>query len=472
MYTYYITNDVGVSMKKLIIFIIILIMALLPAFSVSVSAEYYNMNLEDMRSEAYLLVNLDTGATVFSHNADKQLQCASLVKTATALVTVENCEDLDAVVTVTESALEPLKYTYSASADLQAGEKISVRNLLYCMMLENANDAANVLAEYIGGSIEKFIEMMNSTAKELGCKNTNFTNAHGLDEEGSYSSAYDMYLITKRAIEYSVIYDMAGVVNYTVPSTNMSEERELNNWFDMLENGTRYYYEYAKGFKCGMTDGAKRCAAVVGTKDAYSYIGIILGCPNECIDNCGYPDNTALYEARRMLRWAFGNLKMTTVAEPTDVLTSIPVSLSADADHIRLVPEKPIQALLLGSVDESSLEYIYEVEENVMAPVEKGQVLGSVKIKYADSVIADVKLVAGESVSRSGMMYIGYIAKTVFLSPVFIIIAVVVILGVLLYMAVIYSKYKQKQKETRKRLREIKEQNYASSADLYEIDKQ
>lgn len=456
-------------MKKSIIFIIILIITFFGLFPVSVSAEYYNMNLEDMRSEAYLLVNVDTGAVVFSQNADKQLKCASLVKTATALVVVENCEDLDAMVTVTETAIDPLNGLYSSSADLQAGELISVRNLLFCMMLENANDAANVLAEYIGGSIENFVKMMNDRAKELGCTNTNFTNAHGLDEEGEYTTANDMYLITKKALEYSVLADMAAVVDYTVPATNMSEERELNNWFDMIENGTRYYYQYAKGFKCGMTDGAKRCASVVAYKDAYSYIGIILGCPSECIDNCGYPDNTALYEARRMLRWAFSNLRMTTVAEPTDVITSVPVALSAQADHIRLVPEKQIQALLLGTVDESSLEYIYEIEENIMAPVEKGQVLGSVKIKYADSVIADVKLVAGDSVKRSGMMFAGHIAKKVFLSPVFIIIAVVVIIGVLLYMAVIYNKYKKKQKETRKRMREIKDSNYVSASDLNEV---
>ncbi|MBR3868532.1 MAG: D-alanyl-D-alanine carboxypeptidase [Clostridia bacterium] len=458
-------------MKKSIIFILILILALIPTFSVSVSAEYYNMNLEDMRSEAYLLVNIDTGATVFSQNADKQLKCASLVKTATALVVVENCDDLDAMVTVTESAISPLEGLYSSSADLKAGEQISVRNLLYCMMLENANDAANVLAEYIGGTIENFVKMMNDTAKELGCNNTNFTNAHGLDEEGEYTTANDMYILTKKAIEYSVLSDMAEIVDYTVPATNMSEPRELNNWFDMIENGTRYYYSYAKGFKCGMTDEAKRCASVVGTKDAYSYIGIILGCPSECIDGCGYPDNTDLYEARRMLRWAFANLKMTTVAEPTDVMTTIPVTLSADADHVRLVPEKQIQALLLSSVDESSLEFIYETEENVMAPIEKGQVLGNVKIKYADSVIADVNLVAGDSISRSGMMFMGHIVKTVFLSPVFLIIATIVILGVLIYMAIIYNNYKKKQKATRKRLRDIKEQNYASSADLSEINK-
>lgn len=458
-------------MKKSIIFIIIFILAFLPCFSLSASADYYNMNLEDMRSEAYLLINTDTGTTVFSHNADKQLKCASLVKTATAIVVVENCENLDAVVTVSQSALDPLDGLYSASSDLQAGEQITVRNLMYCMMMENSNDAANVLAEYIGGSITDFVTMMNDLAKKLGCKNTHFTNAHGLDEDGEYTSAYDMYLLTKYAMNLSVIADMAAIVDYTVPATNMSDARELNTRADIVERGSRYFYDYAKGFKVGQTDEAKRCASVVATKDAYTYIGIVLGCPNECIDGCGYADNTALYEARRMLRWAFRELKMTTIAEPTDILTDIPVALSSEADHVRLVPEKQIQALLLSTVDESSLEYIFETQQDVKAPVEKGEVLGTVKIKYADSVIAEVNLVAGDSVSRSGFLYAGYIAKNIFTSPIFIGIAVAALIVLLVYIFRIYNRYKQQQKQARDRLREIKEQNYASDANLFEFEK-
>lgn len=459
-------------MKKSIIFTIIFILVLLPCFSFSASADYYNMNLEDMRSDAYLLINVDTGTTVFSQNADKQLKCASLVKTATAIVVVENCENLDATVTVTESSLAPLENVSSANSGLKAGEKISVRNLMYCMMMENSNDAANVLAEYVGGTIDDFVVMMNDLAKELGCKNTHFTNPHGLDEEGEYTSANDMYLLTKYAMNLSVIADMAAIVDYTVPATNMSDARELNTRTDIVERGSRYFYDYAKGFKVGMTDEAKRCASVVATKDAYTYIAIVLGCPNECIDGCGYSDNTALYEARRMLRWAVRELKMTTIAEPSDIITDIPVALSSDADHVRLVPEKQIQALLLSTVDESSLEYILDVQQDVKAPVEKGDVLGTVKIKYADSVIAEVNLVAGDSVSRNGLMYTGYIIKNIFTSPVFIVIAIIALIVLLVYILKIYNRYKKQQKQARDRLREIKEQNYTSDADLHLFDKQ
>ncbi len=465
-------------MKKIIIFMIIFIMLSVPVFSLTASAEYYNLQLENdaknanapIKSQAYYLVNVDTGAVIFSHNADKPMKCASLVKIATALLTVENCENLDAVVTVSESAIKPLEYTYSASADLQAGEQITVRNLLYCMMLENANDACNVLAEYVGGSIDAFVDMMNARAKELGCTNTNFTNTHGLDEDGEYSTAYDMYLITKKALEYSVLADMSQVIDYTVPATNMSEERELNNWFDMIEEGTRYYYTYARGFKCGMTDEAQRCASFVASKDAYTYIGIILGCPNEDTDGCGYKDNTALYEAKRMLRWAFLNLKMIVLARTTDTLTSIPVELSADTDHVRLLPQKQLQALLLNSVDKSSLEYVYNIPESLDAPVEKGQVVGTLEIKYAESVISTVSLVAGESVERNSMMYFGRKVKEVVVSPVFLIVVTVIALIIVMYISIVYISHKKKVKADRKRLREIKERNM-SDMDISEIVK-
>ncbi|MBQ8209127.1 MAG: D-alanyl-D-alanine carboxypeptidase [Clostridia bacterium] len=458
-------------MKKSIIFTIILILALMPVFSVCSSAEYYNTHIENMKSEAYLLVNTDTGAIVFSHNADKQLKCASLVKIATAAVVVDNCEDLDEIVTVTELSLAPLKNIYSASSNLKAGEQISVRNLLYCAMVTNANDACNVLAEYIGGSIDNFIVMMNDFAKSLGCENTNFTNAHGLDEEGEYTSAYDMYLITQYAMKNSVLADMAATVKYTVPATNMSEERSLSTRCDMIKSGSRYYYEYAKGFKVGQTDAAQRCAAITATKNAYTYIAIVLGCPNECTDGCGYPDNTALYEARKMLKWAFSNLRMTTIAETTDMITTAPVSLSTQTDTVRLVPEKQLQALLLSSVDYSSFEYIIDVQEDISAPVSKGQVLGTVKIRYADSVIASVNLVAAEDISRSGLMYMGHIIKNIVTSPVFIIIAAVLVLAVLIYIVIVYTKNKQQQQKSRQRLREIKERNYVEDADLNEVYK-
>ena len=454
-------------MKKLIIFMIIFIMLSVPLFSLTASAEYYNLQLENdaqnagapIKSEAYYLVNVDTGAVIFSHNADKQMKCASLVKIATALLTVENCDNLDTVVTVSESAIKPLEYSYSASADLKAGEQITVRNLLYCMMLENANDACNVLAEYIGGSIDAFVDMMNARAKELGCTNTNFTNTHGLDEEGEYSTAYDMYLLTKKALEYSVLSDMSQVVDYTIPATNMSEARELNNWFDMIEEGTRYYYMYARGFKCGMTDESQRCASFVASKDAYTYIGIILGCPNEDTDGCGYKDNTALYEAKRMLRWAFLNLKMIVLAQTTDTLTSIPVELSADTDHVRLLPQMQLQALLLNSVDKSSLEYVYHIPEKLDAPVEKGQVVGTLEIKYAENVISTVSLVAGDSVELNSMMYFGRKVKEFVVSPTFLICVTAVVLTVLLYILIVYVVRKKKNHADRKRIRKIKDSN-------------
>ena len=457
-------------MKKSLIFIIILILTFIPVFSITSYAEYYNARVSaDMHSEAYLLVNTDTGAVIFSENADKQMKCASLVKIATMAVVVDNCNDLDEIVTVTESSLAPLKNVYSASCNLVVGEQISVRNLLYCAMLKNANDACNVLAEYIGGSIENFVVMMNDFAKSLGCTNTNFTNAHGLYEEGEYTSAYDMYLMTQYAMKNSVLSDMAATVKYTVPATNVSEERNLTSVCDIIKSGTRYYYEYAKGFKTGQTDGAQRCASVVATKDAYTYIAIVLGGPNKCVDKCGYPDNTALYDVRRMLKWAYNNLKMTTIAETTDMITTAPVAHSSQTDTVRLVPQTQLQALLLSSVDSSSFEYVIDVQEDIKAPIKKGQVLGTVKIRYADSVIASVNLVSAEDISRNGFLYFVDGVKNIITSPIFLIIFGLVLIGIFIYVAVVYNKHRKQKKQSHERLRKIKEDNNIENADLNEV---
>lgn len=443
-------------MKKLIIFIIILNILLLSSI-IGVNGEYYNNRLENMRSKAFFLINTDTDSVVFAQNENMPLKCASLVKTATACLVVEKCQNLDETVTVTASALNPLKGLNSASSDLKEGEVMSVRNLLYCMMLENSNDVANVLAEYIGGSIDAFVVQMNEFAKSIGCKNTNFTNPHGLDEEGEYSTAYDMYLLTRYAMNNSILADMAATVEYTVPATNLSEARELNTRCDIVERGSRYYYDYAKGFKVGTTDEAGKCAAIVATKDAYTYIGVVLGASSICVDGCGYPDNTALYDARKMFRWAFRELKMTTIAEANDIMSDIKVTLSTEADHVRLIPEKQIQALLLDTVDDDSLEFVYDIPESVKAPIEKGQVIGSVEVKYADNVIAKANLVAGDSVKRNALLFIGYIIKNIVLSPVFLVILSIGLVCLCVAIFKNYAQYKKTQRGTRKRLRDIKE---------------
>lgn len=148
----------------------------------------------------YLMINLDNDTVIFEKDADKQTAPASLTKIMTATVVLENCKNLDEEVEADYSTIHLLDGTGSSMVGLEPGEKMSVKNLLYCMLVRSGNDAANVLAMHIGGSMEGFVKMMNDKAAALGCKNTHFANAHGLDDPNHYTTARDLMTITRHAL--------------------------------------------------------------------------------------------------------------------------------------------------------------------------------------------------------------------------------------------------------------------------------
>jgi len=183
-------------LKRIISFLICLVLVFSP-FTIINSYADYNAELET-KADIVLLFSLDDGTVIFSKNADKTTAPASLTKITTAILTIENCENLDTVITVPSYCITLLNGTGSSMAGLKAGEEVTVRQLLYCMLVKSANEAANILADYIGGgSIENFVSMMNDFAARVGAEGTHYVNAHGLDAEGQYTTANDLAKITK-----------------------------------------------------------------------------------------------------------------------------------------------------------------------------------------------------------------------------------------------------------------------------------
>ena len=218
-------------MKKIIkiLFCFVVIFSLLcsmPAYA-SYNAIYEKSlsdNGEDpIYAQIYLLVNLDSHTVIFEKDADKQAAPASLTKIMTATIVLENCKDLDEEVEISYEAVHLLDGTGSSTAGLIPGEKMSVKDLLYCLLVRSGNDAANALAFHVSGSIESFVQLMNDKAAELGCKNTHFANVHGLDDPNHYSTARDLLTITKHALTlpyFSEITSVSSLVRYklVVPS--------------------------------------------------------------------------------------------------------------------------------------------------------------------------------------------------------------------------------------------------------------
>ena len=203
-----------------------LIFTLILTFLTLNGSALYNSSVE-LNSDIVLLASMDDGTVLLSKNADKRTPPASLTKIVTATLVLQNCPDMNEIITADEASIEEISGTGSSNANIQVGEEMSVKDLLYCLLVQSANEAANILGTRVAGSIEKFVEMMNDYVLSIGCKNTHFVNCHGLDDEEQYTTADDMLTITLKALELPEFKEITGTVKYTVPKTNKSGERNL-----------------------------------------------------------------------------------------------------------------------------------------------------------------------------------------------------------------------------------------------------
>ncbi|MBO5359527.1 MAG: D-alanyl-D-alanine carboxypeptidase [Clostridia bacterium] len=425
-------------MKKAIIFLTS-ILVFMGIFAPVGASALYNDQVET-ETEIFYIESLDTGTVLFEKNSLMRSAPASLTKIVTAIVALENCPDLETVITVKEECIRMLDGTGSSLAGLKPGEEISMKNLLYCLLVSSANEASTVIADYIGGgSVETFVQMMNDTAKKIGCKNTSFKNPHGLDEDGHYSCAQDMAAFAKYAMKFPIFNEITDTEKYTLPATNLQDERDLITTNKMkMKNVKEYYVPEVKGIKTGSTTNAGRCIVTTATKNGYSYLAVMMKGPFYDYDKDGYDENFAFMDCKAMLNWIFDNIRLKVVAEPTKIVTVVKVKRARKVDHLRLVPAENCVALVPDNVDSSSvsIEPIPEtLPESVAAPIKKGEVMGKAIVKYANSEIARVDLVAAEDVELS------------YLLLVLIILAVVLVVGG--GVAYIYVKRSRSRKSIR-----------------------
>ncbi|MEG1846121.1 MAG: D-alanyl-D-alanine carboxypeptidase family protein [Oscillospiraceae bacterium] len=419
----------------------------------------YNSELDAM-ADIVLLMSLDDGSIIFDKNADKITAPASLTKITTAILTLEHCKNLDEMVTVKKYCITELNGTGSSMAGLLPDEQISVRNLLYCMLVHSANEAANILADYVAGSIDAFIPMMNDLSVRLGCTNTQYVNAHGLDAEGHYSTAKDLAIITKYALSLPNFLEICSTVRYVLPATNKSPARNIVTTNQMQNPSFKgYYCDYIQGIKTGTTDNAGKCVISKASKDGYNYLAIVMGAPYIDINNDTFIDNVAFVDCKKMLDWTFKNIKLKKIADPTQIAKVSAVKRAWGVDHIRLVPEKEVSALVPVGTNENSVQMqIIEAETPsvVKAPIKKGDILGKAKILYAETEIATINLVAAEDIKVSGILLVFDFLKNVFSSLIFQILAGVTVLLLLIYLSIII-RHNNKKKRRRKKVRVVKD---------------
>ncbi len=438
-------------MKKAIIFLSSLFLILGMYAPVGASAVYNSQVATE--TEIYYVENLDTGTVMFDKDSLKQTAPASLTKIVTAIVALENCKNLETVITVKESSIRMLDGTGSSMAGLKPGEMLTMENLLYCLLVKSANEAATIIADYVGGgSVEKFVQMMNDTVKRIGCTNTQFKNPHGLDEEGHYSCARDVAIFTKYAMNnFPVFNQITDVKSYTLPATNLSDERKLDTTNMMkLSNIKEYYVPEIKGVKTGSTTNAGRCVVTTASKNGYNYIIVMMKAPFYDYDKDGVNENFAFMDAKAIINWLFDNIRLKVVAEESKIITVREVKYAWKVDHIRLVPSEKCEALVPDNIDSASvsIEPIEEtLPEYIEAPVKKGDVIGEAVVKYANEEIARIKLVAADDVkSFLPALIVGKAGQLMKLPVFWVVAGIVFAAAVFFVVANIYVNRNKKRK--------------------------
>ena len=440
-------------MKKVRLFLLCAVVMLTTVLSGAVPTRAAEFKIDfDTNCVALYLENIDTDIVVYQQNADTLRPPASTTKIMTYIITAENVKDLKGtIVTVKSSIIHMLDGTGSSIAGLKEGEPLSIYQLLHCLMIPSGNDAALVLADYVGkGNINAFVDLMNQKAAELGCTHTHFANPHGLPADDHYTTVSDMAKMTKYAL---TLPEFENITN-TATSDILGEDRYLvttNSMIDPVRGGD-LYYPYAKGIKTGSTgNDSGYCLVSTATKGGYTYLCVAYGAPYEDEKGESY-ENGAMLDSIHLYEWAFDNLSIKTILDKNDLVKEIGLDFAWNKDTIQLSPATTYSTILPDDVAISSIDRTYNLPERISAPVKEGDVVGTVTLSYANQPLATIDLVVSENVDRSELLSILDTLKQIVTSRWFLVTLAVVVMLVLFYVVIllIYRRKKKTQRPVKK----------------------
>ncbi len=443
-------------MKKVIIFLTIFILVVSTASPIAF-AQDYQKNIT-LNCDIDYMISLDNGTEIVTKNAQKKTAPASVTKITTALVVLQNCDDLSKTVKVSQSAIDSLKNTGSSLSGLKVGEEMSVLDMLHCLLIPSGNDAAAVLAEFIGGTQEHFVEMMNECVKNLGCENTHYDNPHGLDSQTHYSTAEDIAVIAQEALKYNEFKKIVCLPKYTLPATNQNKERVLTNTNSTINKSfLTYYRDYIKGIKTGHTENSGYCVVTYASKNGYNYLCVAMGGDYRDSDNDKIEENQAFMDSIRMYEWAFSKLSYELIASSNLIVSEVKVNYSWKTDHMRIVPEKDTRALVPTGTNEGSVLIVPEDKpEEVDAPIKAGDFACKAKVIFADAEIAEINLVYAESVSKNYLVYAYSLVKRLLHNTVFRIIVLLVFIVIVAYIYLVIKSNNNKRRKKKQQLKIVK----------------
>lgn len=347
-------------------------------------------------AKAALLYDIDTETLLFGYNIDEKLYPASMTKVMTCLLALE-LGNLDDVIKVQYPMLEGFDLSSSA-AGLQYGEEMTLENLLYCLMVASANDAAIVIADYLCGSEAAFVEKMNEKAAELGCTNTHFVNVHGLHDDEHYTTARDMAKIMLAALEYEKFNELYSTVTYEVPATSIRDARTLRTTNYLLMGSIMADYNDPRviGGKTGHTTPAGRCLTTVSESGGMHLLSVMMAAGSTSGSTSAY---ISFAETSKLLNFGYNNHMATQILSEDMVLSQFDV-INGETS-VQSMVSSGAYTILPDGTDMGSIRYEYELDNgSISAPVAQGQALGVVRVWYKATCLAQQEIYAVTSVAK------------------------------------------------------------------------
>ena len=382
-----------IKIQKIFVSLIILVIFLL-----NFSFVFSSYEEPTLVSEAAFLMDNKTEKILYDKNSEKKMYPASTTKIVTAILTLENCK-LDDMVTVNYDAIMAVPEGYS-TANLQIGEQLTIEQLLQLLLIPSANDAANVLAEHVGGSIDSFISMMNTKVNELGLHNTHFTNTYGKHDENHYTTAKDLAYIFKYCIKNENFRKISGMASCAIASTNKYGPRKYTSTNQLVDPSNKNYYQFLTAGKTGFTTQAGDCLVSCSYQNNLELICVILGGKTTNGTSTRFSETKTLYE------YAYNNYLLKQIADTNTAIHKIEISnATSETKNLDLLPEKSIDALITTEQENESFEPELNLQEKISAPIEQGTILGKAKYKI-NGIEYEVNLIASHSVEKSKLLNI------------------------------------------------------------------
>ncbi|MDE6182591.1 MAG: D-alanyl-D-alanine carboxypeptidase, partial [Eubacteriales bacterium] len=343
-------------------------------------------------AETAVLIDAKTGIVLYDKDMNKKMYPASTTKILTALIALENSNPKD-IIKHSHNAVYNIG-PGSSNMGMKENEEIAMKDALYGVILKSANEVCMAIAEHISGDVDSFVNIMNERVKKIGANNTHFANPHGYHDENHYTTSYDMALIMKEAIKNEEFIKLISTKNYTVPKTNLSDEKLLTTSNKLILESSPFYYENCVGGKTGFTDQAGNTLVSYSKKDGIELIAVVMKSKGTEIYN----------DSKKLFEYGFNLHSEKSIFEKSNFKVTIPVEQifkdkSISLGNVDLLAKNDVSLNLPNNIDLNKIEEKINLESTLIAPIKAGDTVGSIDLMYENNILASVDIVSDSEVN-------------------------------------------------------------------------